>query len=54
MNQAQVAKMTVKIPPDVRQWLEAQAAYNVTSMTAEVIKVIRDRMARERRDKVAG
>lgn len=53
MNQAQAAKMTVKVPPDVRQWLEAQAAYHVTSMTAEVIRVIRDRMARDQQ-KVAG
>jgi hypothetical protein len=49
MNQAQAAKMTVKIPDDVRQFLEAQAAENVTSMTAEMVRSVRERKARDER-----
>ena len=54
MNQAQTAiVMSVKIPEDARQYLEAQAAHNVSSMTAEIVKSIRERMAREQRQKAA-
>jgi hypothetical protein len=51
MNQAEAMKMMVKVPPDVRQYLEETAAYNITSMTAEIVRSVRDRMAREQREK---
>jgi hypothetical protein len=30
-------------------WLQQKAAYHITSMTAEIIRVVRRRMAEERR-----
>ena len=53
MNQAQdVMMMTVKVPSDVRKKLEEWAAFNVSSMTAELIRSVRDRAEREQ-EKVA-
>jgi hypothetical protein len=51
-NQAQdVALMTVKVPCDVRKKLEEWAAFNVSSMTAELIRSARERAEREQLEK---
>jgi hypothetical protein len=47
MNRAQATRMGVNLPEDVRQQLEAWATYNVTSMTAEIVRSVRDRAERE-------
>ena len=39
--------MTVKVPLDVRRKLGEWAAVNLTSMTAEITKSVRDHMQRE-------
>jgi hypothetical protein len=44
--------MSMKIPADVREKLQEWARHNVSSMTAEMIRSVRDRAAREQRDKV--
>jgi hypothetical protein len=49
MNRAQAPKTTLRMPPDVIEWLKLRAAHNVSSMTAELIRVVRDRTAQERR-----
>jgi plasmid stability protein len=49
MNRAQAPKTTLRMPPDVVEWLKLRAARNITSMTAELVRVVRDRMAQERR-----
>jgi hypothetical protein len=49
MHRAQAPKTTLRMPDDVVIWLRQQAAHNVTSMTAEIIRVIRDRMHQDRR-----
>jgi hypothetical protein len=52
MNQAQdVTLMTVKVPCDVRKKLEEWAAFNVSSMTAELIQSARERAEREQLEK---
>lgn len=47
MNRAQAPKTTLRMPPDVIEWLKLRAAHNVSSTTAELVRVIRDRMAQE-------
>ncbi len=47
--QPQVAKMLIKVPSDVKDWLAQQAARNVSSQQAEVIRSVRDRMDREQK-----
>ena len=48
MNKAQGVKlMTIKVPVDVYQQLLAWAALNISSMNAELVRSIRDRMSRE-------
>jgi len=55
MNRAPAPKTTVRMPPDVVEWLRQKAKHNVTSMTAEIVRVVRDRAAQERRaDKATG
>jgi hypothetical protein len=47
MNRAQAPKTTVRIPPDVVEWLQQRAEHNITSVTAEIVRVVRERMAQE-------
>jgi hypothetical protein len=56
MNRAQAQKTTLRMLRDVVEWLQQRAAHNVTSMTAEIVRVVRDRMAAEegRAEKAAG
>jgi hypothetical protein len=44
MNRAQAPKTTVRLPADVSAWLRDRAAHAVTSVTAEIIRVVRERM----------
>ena len=48
MNRADAQKTTLRIPSDVTDWLKLRAAHNVSSMTAELIRAVRECMARER------
>jgi hypothetical protein len=53
MNRAQCKKTTLQMPPDVVEWLRQRAAHNISSMTAEIVRVIRDRMHQERQEGAA-
>jgi predicted HicB family RNase H-like nuclease len=39
--------MQVRFPPDVHQWLRAQAERNMSSINAEIIRCVRDAMDRQ-------
>jgi hypothetical protein len=39
----------MRLPPDIIEWLKLKAALNVSSMTTEMVRVVRERMAHERR-----
>jgi hypothetical protein len=53
--QPQVAKMLIKVPTDVKAWLEQQAARNISSQNAEIIRSVRALMDQEReQEKAAG
>ena len=52
MNKAQsVSIVNMKFPADVREKLLEWAADNVSSMNAETVRSIRERIAREKREK---
>ena len=54
VNQAQdVTLMSIKVPADVKK-LEEWAAFNVSSMTAELFRSARERAEREQCEKAAG
>jgi hypothetical protein len=39
-------KLMVRLPPDAKKWLAAQATENGSSQNAEIIRSIRERMSR--------
>jgi hypothetical protein len=39
------AIILLRVPPALKNWVAAQADYNLTSMNAEVVKAIRAHMA---------
>lgn len=45
--------LRVRIPPEMKSWLEEQATKNLRSMSAEVVLSVRQRMERERQTKTA-
>lgn len=45
--------LRVRIPPEMKEWLEREAARNLRSMTAEVVLSVRQRMERERQTRTA-
>jgi hypothetical protein len=51
MNRADAIPLRVNIPTDVREHLQAWAAHNVTSMTAELVRSVRDRAEREQAER---
>jgi hypothetical protein len=40
-------KLLIRVPPDMREWLEAQAKRNASNMLAEVVRSVRARMDAE-------
>lgn len=58
MNRADAQKTTLRMPPDIAEWLKMMAARKISSMTTELVRVCRERMAQdrraERRPEVAG
>jgi hypothetical protein len=47
-------KVLVRIPPDMKSWLEQEAERNWTSQNAEIIRAIRSRMTSEQPARAAG
>ncbi|MEH2503683.1 hypothetical protein V1290_002494 [Bradyrhizobium sp. AZCC 1578] len=44
----------VRLPRDVKDWLENEAARTMASQNSEIVRSIRARMDSERRDRAAG
>ena len=38
--------MQLRLPPDLKDWIAAQAADNLSSQNSEIIRAIRERMDR--------
>jgi Arc-like DNA binding domain len=54
-KRSNVAEMQVRLPPDVKGWLEQEAERNWTSQNSEIIRAVRTvMMGAERPTKVAG
>jgi hypothetical protein len=47
MNRAPAPKTSVRLPADVTRLLQQKATHNVTSMTAEIVRIVRQEVARE-------
>ena len=47
MSEAETVKQLIRLPKDVKQWLERESARNVSTQTAEVVRSVRERMQRE-------
>jgi Arc/MetJ-type ribon-helix-helix transcriptional regulator len=48
-----VKQVTVRLPTTVKEYLDREVARNRSSQSSEVIRLLRDRMAREARDQAA-
>ena len=46
-------KMLIRMPPDLKSWLEREAARNLSSQGSEIVRELRHRMETERPEKVA-
>tara|TARA_Y100001951_G_C11180327_1_gene205569 strand:+ start:153 stop:386 length:234 start_codon:yes stop_codon:yes gene_type:complete len=42
----------LRLPPDLKNWIAAQAAANVSSQNSEIVRAIRERMERANIDKI--
>ena len=49
MKETDAVKILVRLPADVKKWLEGQAAYNLSSQSSEVVRALRSRMESEQR-----
>jgi hypothetical protein len=47
MNESETTQLVIKMPPDVRAFIVAQAKRNVSSQRAEIVRSVRERMERE-------
>jgi hypothetical protein len=54
MNHPSV-RIPLRLPPDMKSWLEQEAERNFTSQNAEIVRAIRSRMESEnQRERAAG
>jgi Arc-like DNA binding domain len=49
MNRADAQKTTLRMRSEVVEWVKKRATHNVSSVTTEFVRVVRDRMAEEGR-----
>jgi hypothetical protein len=47
VNRSPAPKTSVRLPADVTRFLQQKAAHHVTSMTAEIVRLVRAEVARE-------
>lgn len=50
MTDKNMPRVLIRMPISVKAWLTSQTALNATSITAEVVRAIRERMERLTRD----
>jgi len=49
VNRSPAPKTSVRLPEDVTRWLQKKAEYHVTSMTAEIVRIVRGQIRAEMR-----
>jgi hypothetical protein len=42
-----ICKMLIRVPPDLKMWLEQEAARNLSSQSSEIVRSIRARKEAE-------
>ena len=47
---SEILRRNVSLPADVDRWLKAEAARNLSSANSELVRSVRQRMAREARE----
>jgi hypothetical protein len=53
MNRSEVVTVTIRLPVDLKQWLDDRAALYRSSQSSETIRILRDRRDQEQqREKV--
>lgn len=40
-------QLQLRLPPDLKSWVEAQAEANAASQNSEIVRAVRERMQRE-------
>jgi hypothetical protein len=53
-KRSDIAEMQIRLPPDVKGWLEQESARNWTSQNSEIIRAVRTMMGAELPKKAAG
>lgn len=48
MSKKETASVLVRLPPEVDDWIRAQAERTLTSRSSEILRMIRQRMDAER------
>jgi hypothetical protein len=51
---AETTAVLLRLPADMKEWLEKQAALTLASRNNEILRCIRSRMETEQREKAAG
>ena len=46
MSSRDLPKIIIRLPKDVKNWLLEQAAENASSQSSEIVRALRERMAR--------
>jgi hypothetical protein len=49
MGEAQSVKMMIRLPGDVKEWLQRQAAHNLSPQNTEIVRALREKMQAEQR-----
>jgi hypothetical protein len=44
MERPETISMLIRVPVDLKRWIEAQAARNVSPQSSEIIRILRARM----------
>jgi hypothetical protein len=52
-NGQEHTKMLVRMPRDIRQWIEHEAELNASPMTSEIVRALRSAMAARQREQRA-
>ena len=48
------AKLMLRLPPDIKAWIEDQAAKHATSQNSEIVRSVRERMERANKTGLEG
>lgn len=53
MTEQRTVKTLVRLPADIREWLQRQAERNLSSQTSEIVRALRFRIEADDRTEVA-